>query len=279
MASAADNSEYFFSRVTPSSSTVGQRRGPFSTDSRIILPCNRLCCEQGSQTAERIGGLEFEGIQNSKVKLVLKISDPSEEQHCSIERSCNKPNLGQAVYLAKKGIQNSKVKLVLKISDPSEEQHCSIERSCNKPNLGQAVYLAKKGFAKAHSRFSLDLLRTRVNLEAKAQILENDQPDCISTSISNVCKFFVPDLSLLFIGGDTEKYNDLCDYDQYCRHCGALFWYGERLKGRAYDGKAEYNLCCGGTGGGVVAGALLATEIGVADFQLSLIWILTDHFT
>nr|GEW44589.1 helitron helicase-like domain-containing protein [Tanacetum cinerariifolium] len=76
---------------------------------------------------------------------------------------------------------------------------------------------------------------------------------------------------------DTEMYNDLCDYDQYCHHCGALFWYGERLKGRAYDGKAEYNLCCEGEG--VVAGALLATEIDVAEFQLSLIWILTDHFT
>nr|GEZ67064.1 hypothetical protein [Tanacetum cinerariifolium] len=40
--SAADNSEYFLSLVTPSTSTEGQRRGPCSTDSRIILPCGRL---------------------------------------------------------------------------------------------------------------------------------------------------------------------------------------------------------------------------------------------
>nr|GEW09940.1 uncharacterized mitochondrial protein AtMg00810-like [Tanacetum cinerariifolium] len=39
IASAVDNSEYFFSLVTPSSSIVGQMRGPCSTNSRIILPC------------------------------------------------------------------------------------------------------------------------------------------------------------------------------------------------------------------------------------------------
>nr|GEW16438.1 retrovirus-related Pol polyprotein from transposon TNT 1-94 [Tanacetum cinerariifolium] len=37
-----DNSEYFLSLVTPSTSTDGQIRGPCSTDSRIILPCGRL---------------------------------------------------------------------------------------------------------------------------------------------------------------------------------------------------------------------------------------------
>nr|GEU79093.1 hypothetical protein [Tanacetum cinerariifolium] len=39
IASVTDNSEYFFGLVTAFSSTVGQRSGPFSTDSRIILPC------------------------------------------------------------------------------------------------------------------------------------------------------------------------------------------------------------------------------------------------
>nr|GEW96804.1 RNA-directed DNA polymerase, eukaryota [Tanacetum cinerariifolium] len=34
-----NNSEYVFGRVTPFSSIDGQRSGPFSTDSRIILPC------------------------------------------------------------------------------------------------------------------------------------------------------------------------------------------------------------------------------------------------
>nr|GEZ62961.1 hypothetical protein [Tanacetum cinerariifolium] len=62
---------------------------------------NRLCCEQGSQTTERIRGLH--------TQLVLKISDPSKEQHCSIGRSCNKPNLGQAVYLAKKGFAKAQI--------------------------------------------------------------------------------------------------------------------------------------------------------------------------
>nr|GEX74072.1 ribonuclease H-like domain-containing protein [Tanacetum cinerariifolium] len=42
IASTADNSKYFLSLVTPSSSTEGQRRGPCSTDSRIILSCCRL---------------------------------------------------------------------------------------------------------------------------------------------------------------------------------------------------------------------------------------------
>nr|GEW58294.1 hypothetical protein [Tanacetum cinerariifolium] len=37
-----DNSEYFLSLVTPSTSTVGQIKGPCSTDSRIILPFGRL---------------------------------------------------------------------------------------------------------------------------------------------------------------------------------------------------------------------------------------------
>ncbi|GJR67939.1 hypothetical protein Tco_0014004 [Tanacetum coccineum] len=39
--------------------------------------------------------------------------------------------------------------------------------------------------------------------------------------------------------GDMEMYSDLSDCDRYCRHCGAIFWYEERLKGRAYNGKAE----------------------------------------
>nr|GEY38689.1 retrovirus-related Pol polyprotein from transposon TNT 1-94 [Tanacetum cinerariifolium] len=39
MASVVDNSEYFFNRVTPFSSTVSEISGPFSTDSRIIRPC------------------------------------------------------------------------------------------------------------------------------------------------------------------------------------------------------------------------------------------------
>nr|GFC39924.1 hypothetical protein [Tanacetum cinerariifolium] len=38
IASVADNSEYFFSLITPFSLIFGQRSGPFSTDSRIILP-------------------------------------------------------------------------------------------------------------------------------------------------------------------------------------------------------------------------------------------------
>nr|GEZ87743.1 reverse transcriptase domain-containing protein [Tanacetum cinerariifolium] len=38
IASAADNSKYLLGLVTPSTSTVGQIRGPCSTDSRIILP-------------------------------------------------------------------------------------------------------------------------------------------------------------------------------------------------------------------------------------------------
>nr|GEZ21098.1 hypothetical protein [Tanacetum cinerariifolium] len=42
VASAADNSEYFLSLVTPSPVTKGHRRGPCSTDSRIILPCYLL---------------------------------------------------------------------------------------------------------------------------------------------------------------------------------------------------------------------------------------------
>nr|GEX58561.1 hypothetical protein [Tanacetum cinerariifolium] len=39
IASVADNSEYFFSMVTPFSSTVGQRSGKFSMDSSIVRPC------------------------------------------------------------------------------------------------------------------------------------------------------------------------------------------------------------------------------------------------
>ncbi|GKA41917.1 DNA helicase [Tanacetum coccineum] len=46
--------------------------------------------------------------------------------------------------------------------------------------------------------------------------------------------------------GDTTSYMDLGDCDQECRHCGCVFWYNERLKGKDYGGRAEYNLCCGG---------------------------------
>nr|GEZ45975.1 hypothetical protein [Tanacetum cinerariifolium] len=42
------NSLYFLCLVTPFSLIIGQMSGPFSTDSRIILPCGRL------STPERI---------------------------------------------------------------------------------------------------------------------------------------------------------------------------------------------------------------------------------
>ncbi|GJS83376.1 DNA helicase [Tanacetum coccineum] len=40
-------------------------------------------------------------------------------------------------------------------------------------------------------------------------------------------------------------YMDLGDCHCECRHCGGLFWYNERLKGRQYSMHPEYHLCCG----------------------------------
>ncbi|GJV34368.1 DNA helicase [Tanacetum coccineum] len=41
-------------------------------------------------------------------------------------------------------------------------------------------------------------------------------------------------------------YMDLGDCHYECQHCGALFWYNERLKRRQYSRHPEYHLCCGG---------------------------------
>ncbi|GJT12218.1 DNA helicase, partial [Tanacetum coccineum] len=46
--------------------------------------------------------------------------------------------------------------------------------------------------------------------------------------------------------GSTYAYLDLGDCNQHCHHCGASFWYRERLKGRLYNQRPEYHLCCGG---------------------------------
>ncbi|GJT74301.1 hypothetical protein Tco_1041026 [Tanacetum coccineum] len=59
---------------------------------------------------------------------------------------------------------------------------------------------------------------------------------------------------------DTEMYDGLGDCEWYCRHCGALFWYGDRLKGRAYNGKAKYILRCGG--GKIQSNALDNKKLG-----------------
>nr|GEV51765.1 hypothetical protein [Tanacetum cinerariifolium] len=50
IASAADNFEYFLSLVTPSTSTVGQIRGPCLTNSRIIMPFGRLSIDLDTTT-------------------------------------------------------------------------------------------------------------------------------------------------------------------------------------------------------------------------------------
>ncbi|GKD89703.1 hypothetical protein Tco_1365210, partial [Tanacetum coccineum] len=44
----------------------------------------------------------------------------------------------------------------------------------------------------------------------------------------------------------SPAYMDLGDCHCECRHCGGLFWYNERLKGRQYSRHPEYHLCCGG---------------------------------
>nr|GEZ47466.1 DNA helicase [Tanacetum cinerariifolium] len=41
-------------------------------------------------------------------------------------------------------------------------------------------------------------------------------------------------------------YDDLGDYDQRCLHCGAAFWYEERIKSHSVNHKPKYHLCCGG---------------------------------
>lgn len=41
-------------------------------------------------------------------------------------------------------------------------------------------------------------------------------------------------------------YDDIGDCDQRCHHCGAAFWYKERLKGHSKSARPEYHSCCGG---------------------------------
>ncbi|GJS95603.1 DNA helicase [Tanacetum coccineum] len=48
------------------------------------------------------------------------------------------------------------------------------------------------------------------------------------------------------IGGVSYVYDDLGDCDQWCYHCGAKFWFGERLKGHLNSRRPAYHLCCRG---------------------------------
>nr|GEW05746.1 helitron helicase-like domain-containing protein [Tanacetum cinerariifolium] len=41
-------------------------------------------------------------------------------------------------------------------------------------------------------------------------------------------------------------YADFGDCNQQCQHCGAAFWFGERLKGHSNYRRPEYHLCCEG---------------------------------
>ncbi|GKD01694.1 helitron helicase-like domain-containing protein [Tanacetum coccineum] len=44
----------------------------------------------------------------------------------------------------------------------------------------------------------------------------------------------------------SSMYIDIGDCDWLCQHCGAMFWYGERLKGYCNIRTPQYNKCCGG---------------------------------
>ncbi|GJQ92539.1 DNA helicase [Tanacetum coccineum] len=46
--------------------------------------------------------------------------------------------------------------------------------------------------------------------------------------------------------GVSSMYIDIGHCQYSCRHCGARFWYGERLKGYANTRRPVYNKCCGG---------------------------------
>ncbi|GJT65827.1 DNA helicase [Tanacetum coccineum] len=46
--------------------------------------------------------------------------------------------------------------------------------------------------------------------------------------------------------GRSYAYADLGDCDQQCHHCGAAFWFGERLKGHSNYRRPQYHLCCAG---------------------------------
>ncbi|GKE43302.1 hypothetical protein Tco_1470586, partial [Tanacetum coccineum] len=47
------------------------------------------------------------------------------------------------------------------------------------------------------------------------------------------------------VRGVSYVYDDLGDCDQWCYHCGATFWFGERLKGHSNSRRPVYHLCCG----------------------------------
>ncbi|GKA02897.1 DNA helicase, partial [Tanacetum coccineum] len=44
----------------------------------------------------------------------------------------------------------------------------------------------------------------------------------------------------------SSMYVDIGDYEWSCNHCGARFWYGERLKGYTNGRRPMYNKCCSG---------------------------------
>nr|GEX42819.1 helitron helicase-like domain-containing protein [Tanacetum cinerariifolium] len=46
------------------------------------------------------------------------------------------------------------------------------------------------------------------------------------------------------VEGASSCYQDIGDFDCICEHCGAKFWYGERLKGYTRDCRARYHKCC-----------------------------------
>ncbi|PWA72338.1 helitron helicase-like domain-containing protein [Artemisia annua] len=51
--------------------------------------------------------------------------------------------------------------------------------------------------------------------------------------------------SVLPTPDSTPSYENLGDCDQRCRHCGAAFWYEERVKRSSTNARTEYHLCCG----------------------------------
>ncbi|PWA55781.1 DNA helicase Pif1-like protein [Artemisia annua] len=103
--------------------------------------------------------------------------------------------------------------------------------SCNMEGTGTSSQMEIRTCAKESRKKS----RNQTRADTQNNYLHNSKSVSTSTGANTDTRQGVSDL-----------YNDLGDCDCVCEYCGALFWYGERLRSHSQRGKVRYGKCCVG---------------------------------
>ncbi|KAJ9553601.1 hypothetical protein OSB04_017646 [Centaurea solstitialis] len=132
------------------------------------------------------------------------------------------------------------------INDSDVSSACKMQSTMTYPT--QQAFTTIPGSIPSRSTTPYQTTSSKSNVVAivNTQVVPGPLLDSPSVILRDVMPAQELDLSNTIVQGTSATYDDLGDCDQRCFHCGAAFWYGERLKGHSNRRRPEYHLCCGG---------------------------------